>query len=96
MSSTLFSRGTNAQLGMRERSERIERELTSLRAAVGTASVQKDIAELREKLSVVDRKIDFQLANLIRQVTSLREELKTAQGAIADLKTIITPPTESI
>ena len=92
MSSTLFARGTNAQLGIRSRSERLEREVAELRAAVGNGSVQKEVVELREKVSTVERKLDFQLSNALRQINQLREELKASNTAIASLKTIITPP----
>ena len=92
MSSTLFARGTNAQLGIRSRNERLEREVAELRTAVGNGSVQKEVAEVREKVSTVERKLDFQLANALRQINQLREELKAANAAIASLKTIITPP----
>jgi predicted nucleic acid-binding Zn-ribbon protein len=92
MSSTLFARGTNAQLGVRNRNERLEREVAELRTAIGNGSVQKEVAEIREKVNTVERKLDFQLANALRQINQLREELKAANAAIASLKTIITPP----
>jgi hypothetical protein len=93
MSSTLFGRGTHTQVGSAARYERMERELSELRKAIGGASMETELKAIREKALTLERKIDYQLATMNTTVKQLREIVDKQAAQIKELSTIVVPPT---
>ena len=76
MSSTLFGRGVNTQIGMRQRAEAVQRSLDDLR---GTAS---DVAILRAEIHAVAR--DNNAFKVL--VPTLERRIATLETALAAVK----------
>ena len=93
MSSTLFGRGTHTQVGASARFERMERDISELRKAVGGASMESDLKAIREKALILERKVDFQLAAMNTTIKQLREVIDKQAAQIKELHAIVVPPT---
>lgn len=92
MSSTLFGRGTHTQVGASARFERMERDISELRKAVGGASMETELKTIREKALTLERKVDFQLATMNTTVKQLREIVDKQAAQIKELHAIVVPP----
>lgn len=87
MSSTLFGRGVNAQVGMRQRAEAVQRSLDELR------TTSSDVAMLRAEMNAVIRENNTNktlVAALERRIATLETELAATKSQTASAIDIAT------
>ena len=80
MSSTLFGRGTNTQVGGRKRAEDQERAMSSLRALY---------EELKVKIAISAAVTAPDVKGLTARIVSLESTIATLQGTVATLQSAI-------
>lgn len=87
MSSTLFGRGVNAQVGMRQRAEAVQRSLDELRTTAA------DVAMLRAEVQALVREngtLKVLVPTLERRIATLETELAATKSQTASAIDIAT------
>jgi len=88
MSSTLFARGTNTQVGLRRRAEVIDKSISDMRATVeGVQDLPRDFRVLRARVEAVETYSDT-ISSVTKAVGELSEKVAVLEGFLSKITQI--------
>ena len=88
MSSTLFARGTNTQVGLRRRAEVIDKSISDMRATVeGVQDLPRDFRVLRARVEAVETYADT-ISRATKAVGELTEKVAVLEGFLSKITQI--------
>ena len=88
MSSTLFGRGTNTQVGLRRRAEVIDKSIADMRAAVdGVQDLPRDFRVMRTRVEVLESHL-VTIAELSKTVETQQKTIATVEAQLGKIALI--------